>query len=315
MNHTLKSIKVGFGRMAGLDVENVKSGNMISVRNLSNRYGDKIMLQDVGFDLAAGEFLALFGEKGAGKTTLLKILMGLQIHYSGTVKLWGSRPNRLSNEQQGWLRFVPDDIIWEEHLTGWEYLSYIQEIAKQYEQEYQDELFERFKIEPEEELLDTSYQNNKLIQIVGALCVRPKLLVLDDPFHYLGKEAFRMLCGLLKQHCEQGGSVLMAVRHYEEAREYCNRCIYLKEGKMTVNAKVSYPDLRCKAVTVLGGRKEVLEKYLPRMICERGDRRTYLYKGDMKRLAVLMYHAECVDWIVEELTLTEELEGNYARWE
>ncbi|MCM1568343.1 MAG: ATP-binding cassette domain-containing protein [Roseburia sp.] len=287
---------------------------MISVRDLSSQYGDTIALQNVSFDLAEGDFLTIFGGDDAGKTTLLRILMGFRTRYSGTVKLWGKRPNRLTREQQSRLRFLPDDIIWEGHLTGEEYLSYIQRCSEVYDGEYQEELCRRFGVVLEEGLLDTSYQNNKLVQMIGALCVRPKLILLDEPSTYLETEVYRILCELLQEHCRQGGGVLVTEKSYETAREYSSRCIYLKEGKIAVNARVTHPDIRCKAVTVRGGQEEYLNQYLSRFICERKGTRTYLYKGDMKTLAALMYHAECADWIVEELTLTEELEGNYARW-
>lgn len=286
----------------------------ISVRELSHQYGDREILQNVSFDLKEGDFLTLFGDDDSGKTTLFRILMGFQTHYSGTVRLWGRRPNQLTRKQQGRLRFIPDDIVWEEHLTGTEYFSYIRDMTESYDDGYREQLCKNFEINPEEGLLDTSYQNNKLVQIIGALCVRPELILLDEPSNYLDKEPLHMLYELLREHCRQGGSVLLAEKQYEKAREYCNRCIYLKEGKIAVNARVTHPDIRCKAVTVRGGKKEFLDKYLPRLISDREDKKTYLYKGDMKKLAALMYHADCSDWIVEELTLTEELEENYVRW-
>lgn len=303
-------------RAAGLEVgkDIMTGGSVISVRGLSYGYDDREILQNISFDLKEGDFLTLFGDDDSGKTSLFRILMGFQTRYSGTVKLWGREPNQLSRQQQDSLRFVPDDIIWEGHLTGREYLMYIRDMAEGYDDEYRKLLCEQFKVVLEEGLLDTSYQNNKLVQIIGALCVRPKLILLDEPSNYLDKDARRMLLELLRQHCRQGGSVLIAEKQYENARQYCNRCLYLKEGKAAVKARVTHPDIRCKAVTVCGGKKEFLDKYLPRLISSHEDTRTYLYKGDMKQLAVLMYHADCSDWIVEELTLTEELEENYVRW-
>lgn len=287
---------------------------VILAKGISNKYGDREILQNVNFGLEEGDFLVLFGADDAGKTTLLRILMGFQTSYSGAVRLWGKKPNRLTGEKRGWLRFVPDDILWEEKQTGEEYLSYVRRASAAYDKEYQDRLCELFKVTLEEGLLDTSYQNNKLVQIIGALCARPRLILLDEPSRYLSRDVCRILYDLLREHCRQGGSVLLTENQYEKAREYCNRVIYLKEGKVIIYRKVSHPDIRCKAVTVRGGKEEYLSRYLPGIICDRGMIKTYLYKGDMKKLAQLLYHAECQDWTVEELTLTEELEGDYARW-
>ena len=65
----------------------------IKVRELSFRYGvaDQLVLQDVDFEVAPGEFVAITGPSGGGKTTFLKLLLGLHQPTSGTIDLDGRR--------------------------------------------------------------------------------------------------------------------------------------------------------------------------------------------------------------------------------
>ena len=58
---------------------------LLSVRDLAKRYGEQLALSNVGFDLRAGELVAVVGPNGAGKTTLLSVIAGAQEASSGTV--------------------------------------------------------------------------------------------------------------------------------------------------------------------------------------------------------------------------------------
>ncbi len=64
----------------------------ILVRGLASRYGDETVFENLSFDIAAGEFLALLGPSGAGKTTLLKILAGLEAPTAGGITTSDGEP-------------------------------------------------------------------------------------------------------------------------------------------------------------------------------------------------------------------------------
>src|SRR5688500_15488482 len=67
----------------------------LRVRNLTKRFGDQVVLEDVGFDLGPAEMLVVLGPSGSGKTTLLRILAGLETPDAGEVVLWGRPANGL----------------------------------------------------------------------------------------------------------------------------------------------------------------------------------------------------------------------------
>ncbi len=64
----------------------------ISIRNLEFSYNGRLILEDVNFDVTAGEFAAVIGPNGAGKTTLLKLVLGLLEPGRGSIRVFGSSP-------------------------------------------------------------------------------------------------------------------------------------------------------------------------------------------------------------------------------
>jgi ABC-2 type transport system ATP-binding protein len=94
----------------------------LTVIGLSKRFGDRVILDDVSFELFQGSRVALIGKNGAGKSTLLRLLVGLLPRDRGeiTVSTRGGHadPKRL-------IGFLPEEPPVYEYLTGLEYLEYV----------------------------------------------------------------------------------------------------------------------------------------------------------------------------------------------
>src|SRR5512142_895323 len=99
--------------------------NLIEARNLTKRYGDKVAVDNVGFEVYGGEVFGFLGPNGAGKTTTIKMIVGLLQPTSGTVRVAGydvqSQP-RLAKASSG---YVPDTPNLYAKLTGRELLRFV----------------------------------------------------------------------------------------------------------------------------------------------------------------------------------------------
>ncbi len=289
---------------------------MIQLKDISNQYNGVPMLQDVTLSVNPGDFFALFGKDDAGKTTLLHIIMGFLNSYSGEAALMGHKPDKLEKGFLGKVRFVPDDILWETGVTAAQYLEHARAVSPGYDMERQEELCGEFEIESGEELLNMTYRHNKMVQIIAAVCAKPELLVLDEPVNFLGKAFYRKLLGYLEMwNRKDEMTVLTAVEKYGDVDGYCTDYAYIKEGKIAASGEVPKQEERTKAVSVFGGNAAMLDKYLGEKISEYHGRSVYLYQGTKELLLGLLYKVGCTDFIVETLSLEEELDHNYERWE
>ena len=72
-----------------------------SVRNVSKKFGDAVVLDDINFDVSEGESIVLLGASGSGKTTILRIIAGLETPDSGEVILHGKNVTHLPARERG----------------------------------------------------------------------------------------------------------------------------------------------------------------------------------------------------------------------
>lgn len=269
-------------------------------------------LDDVSIKIEKGSFFALFGADGAGKTTLLNLLCGFCRPDEGRVEVFGQDPSGGMISGRG-LRFVPDDIIWEDFLTGQTYLDFCKQSSTYYKTELERELCRIFQLPLDRRLKTLTYEENKMLQIAGAICAMPELLILDEPKNFLGRDTYRKLLDCLEWLCKNGMTILLAAEAYADVRSYCTHYAYLKEGKITAAAKVPIPDYR-KKVVIVDKKKDILSDAMEKCIAIRRDRMYYLYSGDSCRLCDVIMQSGCEDLIIEELTLEEELDQDYTRW-
>jgi zinc transport system ATP-binding protein len=83
-----------------------KIDSIISAQHLSVAYQDKLVLEDITFDIHRGEFWGILGPNGSGKTTLLRAMLGLMTSISGSITVFGKRPHNLGAERDR-IGYVP----------------------------------------------------------------------------------------------------------------------------------------------------------------------------------------------------------------
>jgi len=201
---------------------------ILSVSGLVKRYGQREALRGVGFELRAGELVAIVGPNGAGKTTLLSILVGAQQADAGSVQ--GARLQ--SARGVGW---VPQQAALYSKLTVRENLRLFARlegvadveatVARMLEQtglsERADERAERL-----------SGGNRQRVNVALGLLADPPVLALDEPSTALDPGQRARLWEFVGGLAERGTAVLFSTHHLGEVRRYASRAIVLADGEV-----------------------------------------------------------------------------------
>lgn len=288
---------------------------MIKISGLTYVDKGRTLLDSIDLTMKQGSFLGMFGPDDSGKTTLFHILMGFQAEYEGTAHIFGKKANEWDAKERSQVRFVPDGILLEHGMAVGDYMRFAARAASSYDEKLQGKLCDEFEVPMNGKLLELTYQENKFVQIIAAVCAKPKLLILDEPVNFLSKDGYRALLDKLKQWNQSGMGIILAAEKYAHVRGYCRSYAYLREGKLVSSGEVPQPDTRWKVITVTGEVPNCFRDTMEQCISECEGRASFLYRGDMRRLPNLLGRLDNADFMVEEMALEEQFDLDFSRWE
>ncbi|MFY4814752.1 ABC transporter ATP-binding protein [Haloarcula sp. AONF1] len=205
----------------------------VLVDGIGRRYdtpqGSVQALQDVTFDVSAGEFVCIVGPSGSGKTTLFRIIAGLEPATAGTVYLGGD-PVEGPGPELGL-------VFQEYHLFPWRTVSgnvgfglEKQGVNSDRRQQRVDELLELVGLDgfADSYPRDLSGGMKQRVALARALAVNPDLLLMDEPFGAVDAQTKRMLQDeLLDIWSETGKTILFVTHDVEEAVKLADQVIVM----------------------------------------------------------------------------------------
>ena len=198
-------------------------------------------LRSVGFDLAAGRSLALLGASGSGKSTLLQVIKGLDAPEAGRVVLDGaeaSQPGYAGLQRQVGLVFqtpelqlfaasAREDVAFGPRRLGWPDAEVAAAV---------DEAMELVGLPPGQFGARHPYAlsggEQRRLALAGVLAMRPRLLLLDEPFVSLDPATRRELVRILTRLREDGVTLVLATHDVDLAWALCDELLVLDEGRV-----------------------------------------------------------------------------------
>jgi ABC-2 type transport system ATP-binding protein len=210
---------------------------LIATRNLVKKYGDKLAVDDVSFDVHSGEVFGFLGPNGAGKTTTIKIIVGLLRPTSGTVTVAGYDVQAQPMLAKAASGYVPDTPNLYAKLTGRELLRFVGDLYnldRPHAARRVDELLRTFDLtEAADDTVDSySHGMQQKASLAAALMHDPKVLVLDEPTVGLDPKSARLIKDILRQMAERGAAVFLSTHILEIAERMCDRIGIINQGKL-----------------------------------------------------------------------------------
>ncbi len=211
---------------------------MIELRNLSVRAG-AFGLQDVSFEIPAGQYGVLMGRTGSGKTTILEAVCGLKTVTGGRIFLHGRDVTGLPAGQRG-IGFVPQDGILFSTRTVAGHLAFgprLQRWPKSEIASRVEELAEELGIA---HLLrrtphGLSGGERQRVALGRALAARPRVLCLDEPLSALDEETHREMIALIKRIVHEHQMTALHITHSpREAELVADRIVRLEKGQVHI---------------------------------------------------------------------------------
>jgi ABC-2 type transport system ATP-binding protein len=204
----------------------------IHTESLTKRYGNVAALDHLDLEVDQGEVVGYLGPNGAGKTTTIRLLLGLIRPTAGRGEIFGLDCQRQPVEAHRHLAFVPGEADLWPTLTGGETLHLLGRIQGRMDEAYRAELVEQFDLDPTKKVRAYSKGNRQKLLLIGALMVRPDLLVLDEPTNGLDPLMEQMFRHCIHEARNRGQTVFLSSHIMSEVEALCDRVGILRDGKL-----------------------------------------------------------------------------------
>jgi ABC-2 type transport system ATP-binding protein len=216
-------------------VKGEKMESVLKIERLSKSFGRKKIIDDISFEVRAGEVFGFLGPNGAGKTTTLKMVMGFLSVDSGTISIAGKRIDEdyeLAMEQLGGI--VENPELYQD-LTGKTNLEMYARLHKGVDKARIQEAAALVGMQGRmnEKVKKYSLGMKQRIGLAQSLLHKPRLLILDEPTNGLDPAGIRELRDILKRLAHEENTAVVVSSHLlSEMQLMCDRVAIIHQGRL-----------------------------------------------------------------------------------
>jgi len=205
---------------------------MLEVREVTVRLGGRLLLDAVGFEVAAGEVVAIVGPNGAGKTTLLEVVTGTRGMDHGSIVFDGATLRRFA-ERGRCFSLLPDNAQLPAELRVRDVTAHALRFRAR-AIEIVAALHEALEIEAlnDAAIGVLSRGEHQRVALFCALAVERPVVVLDEPFGAFDPLKLRDVLAAVRRIADSGVAVVATVHHLEHAARIADKLLILAEGRV-----------------------------------------------------------------------------------
>jgi putative ABC transport system ATP-binding protein len=229
-------------------MNNLTAATMINVTGIQKSYTQakkKIhVLKNVSFNVEAGETIAILGKSGSGKSTFLSLISGLDFVDGGSIIIGGENISKMNENELTQYRANKLGIIFQQfhlmdHLNALENVKIALDIAGiKRSKEVAFDFLKEVGLEDRVNHLpsELSGGEKQRVAIARAICVKPQLLLADEPSGNLDEVTAGIVMGALFNLVEKYKQTLILVTHDKELASKCNKIYHLVDGTLKLKS-------------------------------------------------------------------------------
>lgn len=223
---------------------------ILSVKSLGKSFKNKVIINNITFDVKKGEIMAILGPNGAGKSTTIRNIMGIMYPDEGEIQFVNS--NGIPRHKIGYL---PEERGLYKGVKVLDILLYFAELkdypldkAKKRALEY----LEKFDLKGKEKVSveELSKGMGQKVQFIASIIHEPELLILDEPFSGLDPVSQELFKKEIKELADKGTAILLSSHQMNLVEELCDRLFMIHQGQKIIygtmdEVKKEYANFKC----------------------------------------------------------------------
>jgi ABC-2 type transport system ATP-binding protein len=223
---------------------------MITTKNLSKRYGDKLAVDDLTFTVAPGEVLGFLGANGAGKSTTMRMIAGFIAPSAGQVSVCGHDIERAPVAAKSCMGYLPEGAPSYGEMTVGEFLDFVADIrglTGETRRLRRAIVVDRLGLSPViRQVVETLSKGfRRRVGLAQALIHDPQVLILDEPTDGLDPNQKHEVRRLINE-LSKDKLVIVSTHILEEVHEVCTRAIIIANGRIVADETPSALEARSR---------------------------------------------------------------------
>ena len=207
----------------------------IAVSGLRKAYGDKVVLDGIDFDVAAGSIFSLLGPNGAGKTTTVNVLTTLMKADAGTVSVAGHDVVTATKQVRSAIGVTGQFAAVDELLSGRENLQLMADLKRvRSGNQVVTRLLEQFDLVESADKMASTYSGGmrRKLDLAMTLVGNPQIIFLDEPTTGLDPRSRRTMWGIVRELVADGTTIFLTTQYLEEADQLADQIAVLNQGSL-----------------------------------------------------------------------------------
>lgn len=209
--------------------------SILECNSLSKKFGNIDALSNVNLNVERGKIIGLLGPNGSGKTTLIKLMNGLLVPNSGSIKIGGFEPGM---ETKKIISYLPERT----YLPNWMKIS---DAVKFFEDFYSDfdkkkayDMFQRLQLDPSRSIKSLSKGTKEKVQLILVMSRNADLYCLDEPIGGVDPAARDYILNTIISNYNENATVLISTHLISDIEQILDEVIFIKYGSVMLHSSV-----------------------------------------------------------------------------
>lgn len=209
---------------------------MIEVKNVTKKYGNKMAVDNISFEVKDGEVVGFLGPNGAGKSTTMNMITGFIEPTDGTIMINGNDISKKAKKAKKQIGYMPENVPLYYELTVKEFITYMAELKFVKRPERKAEVDKVIKEAGLENVKNRLIRNlsrgyKQRVSLAGALVGNPDVIILDEPTVGLDPKQITEIRGLIKELGKKH-TVILSTHILSEVSQICEKVVIINKGKI-----------------------------------------------------------------------------------
>ena len=275
---------------------------MLEMKNVTKTFGDFKALNNLSLTVPQGAVYGLVGPNGAGKSTAIRHLTGIYRPDCGEVLMEGQKIYENPAVKSA-IGYIPDDIFYFPSASMEEMKSFYKGIYPQFDDDLYERLYDIFRLPRKSPIRRFSKGMQKQAAFHLALCIRPRVLILDEPVDGLDPVMRRQVMSLILSDVAQyGTTVLISSHNLRELEDVCDHVGIMDHGKMLLERSLQDMQGATHKLQLVGEVPEGLDVLHE---SQTGRLKTLVVRGDAREISRKVSASDPVYFDVLPLSLEE----------